>query len=226
MVAQQPLVKPAVTSSRAVVVSAHPLASEAGREVLERGGNIVDAAIAVSFALGVVEPDASGIGGDGQAVLFLKGMSEPTVIEFKDQTPRAATLDDAGTCCAAGGWSSDGPMSVNIPGVVAGLDYLLHEVRQRAGELGRARRAGDQIRRGRLRARRDAAVERGRGAAVVSEVHRRRRGSSCPNGRVPRAGDRFVNRDYGATLRTIASDGAAGVLSRLDRAAHRRRHGW
>jgi gamma-glutamyltranspeptidase len=123
MMAQQPLVKPSVTSSRAVVVSAHPLASQAGRDVLERGGSIVDAAIAVSFALGVVEPDASGLGGDGQAVLFLKGMSEPTVIEFKDQTPRAATLDAPGLL-RGGRLPIDGPMSVNIPGVVAGLDFL------------------------------------------------------------------------------------------------------
>ena len=72
MIARQPLVKPRVTSSRAVVVSAHPLASEAGRAILARGGNVVDAAIAMSFVLGVVEPDASGIGGDGQAVLFLE----------------------------------------------------------------------------------------------------------------------------------------------------------
>ena len=52
MVAEQPLIKPVVTSSGAVVVSGHPLASEAGRLALEKGGNIVDAAVAVSFALG------------------------------------------------------------------------------------------------------------------------------------------------------------------------------
>src|SRR4029453_12632406 len=94
MIARQPLVKPQVSSSRAVVVSAHPLASEAGRLILERGGTFVDAAIAISFVLGVVEPDASGIGGDGQAVLFMSGMPEPSVIDFKDETPGGATLDN------------------------------------------------------------------------------------------------------------------------------------
>ncbi len=105
MVGEQPLIKPAVTSRRAIVVSGHPLASRAGSAVLERGGNIVDAAIAVSFALGVVEPDASGIGGDGMALLYLKGMSEPVVIDYKDQTPSHATRDNPLLERAASGWS-------------------------------------------------------------------------------------------------------------------------
>ncbi len=206
MVAQQPLVKPSVTSSRAVVVSAHPLASQAGRAVLERGGSVVDAAIAVSFALGVVEPDASGIGGDGQAVLFLKGMAEPTVIEFKDQTPRGATLDAPGLL-RNGRLPVDGPMSANIPGVVAGLDFLF--TKYGSGRVSWADLVAPAIRHAEegfvLDATLPSSVAEGR------QSFQKYTGSSrifLPNGRVPRPGERFFNRDYGATLRTIASEGA------------------
>jgi gamma-glutamyltranspeptidase len=206
MVAQQPLVKPVVSSSRAVVVSAHPLASQAGREVLEQGGSIVDAAIAVSFALGVVEPDASGIGGDGQAVLYLKGMSEPTVIEFKDQTPRAATLDAPGLL-RGGRLPSDGPMSVNIPGVVAGLDYLYTKYGSKrvawADLVAPAIKYADDgfV----LDATLPSSVAEGRQSFLKYTASSR---VFLPNGRVPRPGERFYNRDYAATLKTLASEGA------------------
>ena len=206
MIAQQPLVRPTVSSSRAIVVSAHPLASEAGREVLERGGSVVDAAIAVSFALGVVEPDASGIGGDGQAVLYLKGMSEPTVIEFKDQTPRAATLDAPGLL-RNGRLPSDGPMAVNIPGVVAGLDYLYTKYGSKrvswADLVAPAIKYADE---GFVL---DATLPSS--VAESRQWFQKYTASSrifLPNGRVPRVGDRFFNRDYASTLRTIASEGA------------------
>ena len=123
MVAAQPLIKPVVTSNGAVVVSGHPLASEAGRLAFEKGGNVVDAMIAVSFALGVVEPEASGVGGDGSAVLYLKGMKKPTTIEYKDMTPIKATPDNP-LMVQDGRIVADGPAAANIPGVVAGLDYL------------------------------------------------------------------------------------------------------
>jgi gamma-glutamyltranspeptidase len=206
MVAQQPLVKPDVVSSRAVVAAAHPLASEAGRDVLANGGNVVDAAIAVSFALGVVEPDASGIGGDGQAVLFLKGMSEPTVIEFKDQTPRAATLDAPGLL-RNGRLPVDGPMSVNIPGVVAGLDYL-HK-KYGSGRVAWADLIGPAVRYAENGFVLDETMPSSIGEGRQSfEKYTASSRIYLPNGRVPRPGDRFVNRDYGTTLRTIATEGA------------------
>ena len=206
MVAHQPLVKPSVTSSRAVVVSAHPLASAAGRDVLERGGSIVDAAIAVSFALGVVEPDASGIGGDGQAILFLKGMSEPTVIEFKDQTPRGATLDAPGLL-RGGRLPIDGPMSVNIPGLVSGLDFLY--TKYGSGRVSWADLVAPAVKYAEegfvLDATLPSSIAEGRQSFQKYTASSR---IFTPNGRVPRPGERFVNRDYGSTLRTIASDGA------------------
>ena len=207
MIAEQPLVKPAVRSSHAVVASAHPLASEAGRAVLAGGGNIVDAAIAVSFALGVVEPDASGLGGDGQAVLFLNGMTEPTVIEFKDQTPRGATLDTP-TIFRNGRLVGDGPASVNIPGVVAGLDYLY--TRYGSGRVAWADLLAPAIQYAEqgfvLDQTLPSSVSEGRQSfqkySAASRIF-------LPGGRVPRAGDRFFNRDYGTTLRTIATEGAS-----------------
>jgi gamma-glutamyltranspeptidase/glutathione hydrolase len=206
MIARQPLVKPRVTSSRAVVVSAHPLASEAGRAVLARGGNVVDAAIAMSFVLGVVEPDASGIGGDGQAVLFLNGMGEPAVIDFKDQTPGGATLDNPRLFRGAR-LVGDGPLAANIPGVVAGMDYL-------HSKYGSGRIAWSE-----LIAPAVAHAEQGfvldqtlpSSIAEGRQYFQKYAAASrifLPNGRVPKPGERFVNRDYAATLRTIAAGGA------------------
>jgi gamma-glutamyltranspeptidase/glutathione hydrolase len=206
LVAAQPLVKPEVTSSAAVVVSAHPLASEAGRMVLERGGNIVDAAIAVSLALGVVEPDASGLGGDGQAVLFLKGMSVPTVVEYKDQTPRAATLDNP-RIFRGGRLVGDGPASANIPGLVAGLDYLY--THYGSGRIGWSDLVAPAIRYAESGFVLDQTLP-----STLSEGRQfiEKYPSSVrlflPNRQVPEPGDRFVNRDLAATLRALADEGA------------------
>lgn len=206
LIGQQPLVRPTVTSQDAMVVSGHRLASEAGARVLAQGGNVVDAAIAVSFALGVVEPDASGIGGDGMALLFLNGMREPVVIDYKDQSPIHATLTNA-AIFRDGRLVGDGPAAANIPGVVAGMDHLHRrygsgrsswsELISPAIALASEGYELDEVLPSTLREGR-ALLERWPEAGRVY----------MPNGRVPRAGERFANPDYASTLRTIAAEGA------------------
>jgi gamma-glutamyltranspeptidase len=100
---------------RAGVSSAHPLATAAGLEILGKGGNVVDAAVAVSFALGVVEPDASGVGGYGQMLIYRKGMATPALIEFMSRAPEAASLENAALAGAEGG------ALANVPGTVDGM---------------------------------------------------------------------------------------------------------
>lgn len=105
---------------RAAVSSAHPVSTEAGLEVLRKGGNVVDAAVAVSFALGVVEPDASGIAGYGEMVIALKSLPKPTLIEFMSRVPEDAGLSNT-SLLVNGRYPSDGPVLVNVPGTVSGM---------------------------------------------------------------------------------------------------------
>lgn len=107
-------------TGRAAVSSAHPVATEAGLEIFRKGGNAVDAAVAVSFALGVVEPDASGIGGYGEMLIQVPGMERPALIEFMARVPEEATLSNA-SLMENGRYPSDGPLLAMVPGTVSGM---------------------------------------------------------------------------------------------------------
>ena len=89
-----------VYGAQAMVVSAHRLASEVGRDVLAQGGNAFDAAVAVNFALAVVYQQAGNIGGGGFMVYRLADGTTGT-LDFRERAPFAATRDmylDDGTC--------------------------------------------------------------------------------------------------------------------------------
>jgi gamma-glutamyltranspeptidase/glutathione hydrolase len=114
-----------------MVVSAHPLASQAGLDILKQGGNAIDAAVAVAFALAVVLPDAGNIGGGG-FIMHRTAGGEVTALDYREAAPSAAThdmyLDSAGNPTDK---SVVGHLAAGVPGSVAGL----HAAWKRYGSL-------------------------------------------------------------------------------------------
>jgi len=115
-------------AKRGMVVSAHPLASEAGLSMLQRGGNAIDAAMATTLAISVVEPASAGIGGGGFLLLRLGNTGEVKALDFRERAPLAATrtlyLDAQGKVRPNA--STDGYLAVGVPGTVAGLVDVQH----------------------------------------------------------------------------------------------------
>jgi gamma-glutamyltranspeptidase/glutathione hydrolase len=115
-------------SSRGMVASPHALATDAGLTMLKRGGNAVDAAVAVAFAISVTLPYSAGIGGGG-FLLFHEGKTgEISALDFRERAPLAASrdmyLDEDGR--VKKGAPTDGHLSVAVPGTVAGLFEAHH----------------------------------------------------------------------------------------------------
>lgn len=120
-------------AKKGMVVSAHPLASEAGLTILQKGGNAIDAAVATTLAISVVEPASAGLGGGGFLLLRLGKTGEVKALDFRERAPLAATrtlyLDAQGKVRPNA--STDGYLAVGVPGTIAGL----YEVQSRHGKL-------------------------------------------------------------------------------------------
>ena len=111
-----------VTAKKGAVVSAHPLASQVGVNILKQGGNAVDAAIATQLALAVVFPEAGNIGGGGFTVIHLKGGKNIT-LDYREKAPGKAFkdmyLDKDGNPLL--NLSQDGHLASGVPGSIAGM---------------------------------------------------------------------------------------------------------
>jgi gamma-glutamyltranspeptidase / glutathione hydrolase len=114
------------SSPKVAIASAHPLATEAGFEIIAKGGNVFDAAVAVSATLAVVEPAGSGLGGGGYWLLHRAKDHAETLIDGREKAPLAAHkdmfLDKTGKVIPK--LSLDGAMAAAIPGLPAGLVHL------------------------------------------------------------------------------------------------------
>ncbi len=112
--------------SQAAIASAHPIATQAGFEILEQGGNAFDAAVAVSATLAVVEPYSSGIGGGGFWLLHDNKSNKDIMIDGRETAPLKSTrnmyLDKSGDVIP--GLSVDGALAAGIPGEPAALVHI------------------------------------------------------------------------------------------------------
>ncbi len=230
---------PAVASGRhGAVATDQALATNVGLAVLRAGGNAVDAAVAIGYALAVVYPSAGNIGGGGFMLVRDRGGSA-NFIDFRETAPVRATatmyLDAHGDIVP--GLSTIGGLSVAVPGTVAGLELA----RERYGTRSRAALLAPAIAlaaQGWVLRPADADV-----FAAHAGLLRRfpsTMAAFAPSGRFPRAGDRLRQPALAATLRAIERDGpagfargsvaakiaaaderAGGILSRADLAAYR-----
>ena len=192
------------------IATPHPLATQAGLEILASGGNAFDAAVAVSAALAVVEPYGSGIGGGGFWLLHRERDGFEIMVDGREKAPLAASrnmyLDDDGNVVP--GLSVDGALAAGIPGVPAALEHLS----RRYGRLPlqfslapaiRLARDGfkvDAIYR-RMAQFRLAALQNDMGAAADIFLQ---------DDEVPAIGQRIVQQDLANTLIAIARSGADG----------------
>jgi gamma-glutamyltranspeptidase/glutathione hydrolase len=193
----------------AAIASAHPLATQAGIDTLEAGGNAFDAAVAVSAALAVVEPYSSGIGGGGFWLLHRAGDGFETMVDGREKAPLAAHrdmyLNEQGEVIP--GLSMNGPLAAGIPGEPAALAHIS----KKYGRLPLAQSLAP-------------AIKYAREGFPVTEHYRRMAGFRLEvlqrylqasarflkDGRVPPLGYLIKQPELARTLESMAENGAKG----------------
>lgn len=209
-----------VEARNGAVASANALASEAGIEIMQAGGNAVDAAVATAFAIGVVEPQMSGLGGSGSMLIWLQDEGQPYYLDFY-------AMQNAASFRGRTGETDDpGLRIVGIPGAVPGL----LEAHRRFGSLPLAQVLAPAIQ----------LAENGFPVGQIlarfirsdsAKLHRYEAGREqmWPGGEALSPGDIYRNPALAATLRAIAAqgrpafdDGAAGraIVSALNAGGH------
>src|SRR6266576_2507870 len=196
-----------VGAEHGMVVTANKLATKVGVDVLKRGGNAVDAAVAVGYAMAVVYPAAGNLGGGGFMTIQLAD-GRKTFLDFREKAPLAATpnmyLDSAGNVVK--GASTKGHLAVGVPGSVAGLEYA----REKYGTRSRGTLIAPAI----GFAERGFVLDEGDIALFATATDDFRDDAATAaiflnKGQPYKAGDRLVQKDLAKTLRLIAMNGPA-----------------
>ena len=194
------------------IASAHPLATKAGYEILEQGGNAFDAAVTVSAVLSVVEPYSSGLGGGGFFLLHSVKKNESIFIDAREKAPSMANrdmyLDENGDVLRTA--SLNGPLASGIPGLPAAL----HHVSNKFGSMPLNKLLQPAIR---LAREGFPAYERLITALTVADRSRtlspKFKSVFMPNGKLPDVGKIIKQPELANTLEIIASKGKEGFYS-------------
>jgi gamma-glutamyltranspeptidase / glutathione hydrolase len=199
----------AVFGQHAMVASDAPLASQAGVEILQKGGNAVDAAVAVGFAMAVTFPEAGNIGGGGYMVIHMAD-GRSAALDYREIAPLAATrnmyLDANGNLTNK---SVVGPLASGVPGAVAGLTAALAKFGTMSLKdvMAPALRYAEQ----------GFIVDSAQARSYASNARLIRQFAGAkvflPNDKPLAVGTRLVQPQLAATLHRIADQGAAGFYS-------------
>jgi len=195
-----------------MVATAHPLASEIGAEVLRTGGNAIDAAVAIQFALNVVEPMMSGIGGGGFMMVYDGKTKETTIINSRERAPKGATpdmfLDQNGQPIPFAERATGGK-AVGVPGTLKGLETALEKWGTRPMQqlIGPAVKLADK----------GFPIDSVLADAIAENKEMLSRTAAkdvfLPNGKPLQEGDTLVQKDLANTFKLIRSKGADGFYN-------------
>jgi gamma-glutamyltranspeptidase / glutathione hydrolase len=193
-----------VNAPSAIVVSGSPIASDVGRDILQRGGNAVDAAVAVGFALAVVHPEAGNIGGGGFMIIRMRD-GQAHALDYRETAPGRASRDMYRS--AGEDASVTGHLSAGVPGAVAGLT----EAHRRLGRLPFSEVIEPAIH----LANQGFVIDEYRSRSIAGDSARltlfpASRATFLPADRPPAPGSTFLQPELGATLEAIRDSGAAG----------------
>jgi len=200
--------QPPVAAEHGMVVTAQHLATHVGVDVLKNGGNAVDAAVAVGYALAVVYPAAGNLGGGGFMTLQLAD-GRKTFLDFREKAPLAATpdmfLDKEGNVIK--GASTDGMLAVGVPGTVAGLEMA----RAKYGTMKREKLIAPAIK----YAQEGFVLEQGDVDMLTTATEKFKNDPASAeiflhHGEPYKAGQKLVQHDLANTLKQISDHGAAG----------------
>ena len=193
--------RPVVMANHGMVASGHPLASMAGMRILEKGGNAVDAAVAAWTVQGLVEPGMTGLGSDAFVMIYLAKSGQVKFINATGPAPGGATPE---LYKAKGGIPDAGPLASDVPGALDGIGLALESY----GTFSYAEAFAPAI----------EIAKKGFPVSyhLAGQLERRQEKLAAfpstkaiwfRDGRPLQAGEIVVQKDYGATLETIAARG-------------------